>query len=243
MKQIPANFFFHLKIFIVAEFLLATYFIMSAVINRISLLNLKQQLMAGYHFPYTNSCTVGNLLGINIHLHIIIFILIFLLTYVLWQRLFTPSSPPPFDSTLRMLPTAGLALSVFLMTIQTVNHVNIFTNERRLFSGKSVSDKQRFIHKQPYEFAQYCRRQFPGRHKGFLRTDLDPHNEPFATQHRKLAYFLFPDIDIRHAYLDTAYDCLIFYEEKNGTASIPPGFKIKGMFDNQHFLAVKEQAE
>ncbi len=242
MKPTSLKSFFPFKIFILVELLLALYFINLALIFKTPIPAIIQQLLAGYHFPYTNSCTVGNLLGMNIHLHLILFIVIFFILYNSWRRL-SPPFPAAPASPWEILPAAGLALLTFLLTLQTINHVKIFANERRLFSGKTVSEKQRFIHKQPYEFALFCRQQYPGRHKGFLRTDLDPHNEPFATQHRKLVYFLFPDIDIRNAYRAQPYDCLVFYEEKNGLQNIPPGFKIKGILDNRHFLAVKEGQE
>ena len=217
------------------------YFLALAGISGIAFPDLIRQLMAGYYFPYTNSCTVGKLAGINIHLHLIIFLAGFLVLYALGSRIFPAATHPQSRSIALVVPSAGLALLVFVITLQTINHTQVFANERQRFSGKSTADKQRFIHKTPYEFAQYCRRQFPGRHQGFLRTDRDIHNEPFATQHRKLAYFLYPDIDIRSSAGERTYDCLIFYEEKNGAQALPPGFRIKAMLDDQHFLAVKDE--
>jgi hypothetical protein len=242
MKPIPEKFLSSLRIFIIVELLLGAYLIMLAVLFKTPIPDIKQQLLDGYRFPYTNSCTVGDLVGMHIHLHLIIVMLVFLTFYSLGQRLPRPSFPTRLPSIPELLLTAGLALWASLIFLQTINHAHIFANERRIFSGKSVSEKQRFIHKQPYVFAQYCRRRFPGRHKGFLRTDLDPQDEPFATQHRKLVYFLFPDIDIRNIYVDAAYDCLIFYDEETRPGSIPPGFKIKGVFDARHVIAVKEEA-
>lgn len=127
-----------------------------------------------------------------------------------------------------------------MLAVQTVNHTQVFAKEIDLFSNKTLEEKLLFIHKEPYEFAQYCRLQYPGRHKCHFMSDRDHSREPFMGKHRTLAYFLFPDIDIRSAYPDREEDCAVNYHKTNKEQSPPEDYIIKGMFDDNHYLAVKK---
>ena len=91
----------------------------------------------------------------------------------------------------------------------------------------------------PYTCAQYCKSMSPKRHRGLFLTDLDLTKGDYMLWHRKLAYYLYPTIDIR---IDqkSPIDSIILFYKKDSQKVIPEGFQVIGALTSDCFFAVKK---
>ena len=202
---------------------------------------LTNQIIRCYRFPFVNSNTVGEIDGINLNLYLFGFCFFAGSVLVLWRyaknRFLHLKG---LLASLKIYPMVGLVVLGCAAGMQTLNHVSIFANEWALFQGKSEEEKLSFIHKGPYGFALFCKSLVDDDCRGIFETDLNINRDPGMEKHRKLAYFLYPEIDIRHIGLERPTECLIVFRKKDPLGAIPADFRLKGIFNETCLLAVRK---
>ena len=139
-----------------------------------------------------------------------------------------------------ILRLLGFTALFLIVGLQTFTHARLFLSERAVFGSISQEEKKIIFFADMYGFAQYCRIQFPGKHRGEFITDADLAKEPYMSYHRKIAYYLFPGIDIRGIYQDLPVDCFVAVFKKDVEASVPKDFRILGCYKRNFCLAVRK---
>jgi hypothetical protein len=241
-------------------FSLCALVVLFSCLFHISAPNLLYQIKASYSFRYINPVYVGLVNGTNLHTFLFKIIiglsLLLALLNISRRRRLTSSLSTGFQYFSQFLLTASwitwffivirLLLKVtwvtwcFIIILQTYNDTLLLWEDVPKIAGKTVTQKQSRKHLLAFDFAQECRQKFPGRHRCQFFTDGDLTTDPAMFHHRKLAYFLYPVIDIRGVHPERPLDCLIFYEKADAAKLIPPGFKIKVKMSSSTLLAVQE---
>ena len=198
------------------------------------------QIKESYFFPFVNSAIVGDINGVSFHIYVCGAIGLFslLAIFIRFISVYRQRRPFSFKDHSQLIPQITCIVLIWLVILQTINRVQLFRKELKLFGGQSIEAKQSFIHL-PYEFANYSVGQLSGRHRCGFITDMDITRDPDMPRYRQLAYFLFPTIDIRDVYKDRPIDCMVI-SRKNAAQHIPEGFEIKGVFNPSNILAVKK---
>jgi len=143
-------------------------------------------------------------------------------------------------TSLRRLGLMGFILFVVVVALQTKTHFVAFEHTRNRFPFQSTHEKSSFYQGVPYHFANYCKRIYPGRHRGKFVTDLDI-NEPYNMRvHRIISYFLYPAIDVRMSQ-NKSMDCIVVYEKDEPEQAIPDDFEVLGYFSDRSLLAVRKE--
>lgn len=156
----------------------------------------------------------------------------------LWAKTKEKKESPSHSHTVFLV-----ALIVFFITvgIQTVDQIKGLSQEVKIFSGKTLSQKNSIIFDTPYYFAMYCRALFPEGHRGKFITDLDITRDPAMTLHERLCYHLYP-INIKVP-TGQPIDCYIIFHKKDPTAALTEDFKKLYFFDQFNVLALKEEPD
>ena len=208
--------------------------------SKLSISKLLSQIQGSYYFPYINSSRVGEVGFLSFHV-LLYCVIAGTMLMVLIRKFFLKSEHP-----LRSIPFyrigwyAGLFFFCFLLTIQSANFQKRFMKDVRTFRGKTIHEKYQIIHLAPYKIADFFKRDFPGRRRGRLVTDMDISREPFMWGHRVAAYHLYPTIDIRDINPEKPVDCLFVFQKKDPRESVPESFFIWKIYDDQNILAIKK---
>jgi hypothetical protein len=227
-------------LFYVTVGLLALLFFLSWNL-KIPLFSLLSQINDSYLFLNKNTVKVGNVGGINFHVYVYKGVIL-LSGLALIKEIFVSyhrKTRFSFKTNCLLLPHITFMVLLWLVLLQTVNRTQVFIREFKLFAGKPLETNQAFMHTWVFDFAHYSQAIFPGQHRCKLETDKNLNADPFMFQHRQLAYFLYPTIDLRDACPDRPVDCLIIWKQ-DAVHKVPEGFEIKAAMDLEHVLAVKK---
>lgn len=153
-----------------------------------------------------------------------------------------------WDKTKKELPSHPhplflVAIIVFFLTtgIQTIYQIKLFTTEIKTFSGKTLREKESYLFGLPYEFALFCRKYLPGKHRGKLVTDLDIMDPEGMTLHTRLYYHLYP-INIA-VNTDEPINCYVIFQKKSARDAVPKDAKTIYVFDQSNILAIREKVK
>ena len=220
---------------------LSTLFLLAAHCQ-IPLADLAAQVNGSYFFPFNNSSPIRPFCGININVLIYILIpYIALIAGVLIGLTRGSTRTSLWSRSGSALPLAGLIMFCSLMGLQTVNHWREFSRGVVFFAGQSPAEKKAYMFNEVYLFAEACRAARPGRHRAEIRSDINFSTGPGRTTHRRFAYLLLPEIDIRSAYTDRPVDTLIFYSKTDAANLVPAGYRILLTWRDKYLLAAREE--
>ena len=197
-----------------------------------------QTIKQGYDFPFILSYPAGKVGGVHIHLFFMLVVFATAIVVIVINKVFCKKKLLDLN-TYHCIPAISLIYLAVLILLQLTNNIQNFRKEYHTFADKTQHEKLVIHHKRPYEFAQFCRNYLSGQFKGGLITDIDINREPYMEEHRILAYFLFPTVDIRDIHTDKARHCLVVYRKKDPYAFIPADYKIVAEFDSESLLAIK----
>lgn len=146
-----------------------------------------------------------------------------------------------FGDILQSLPRVALVFvgltMIWFAQFQSMDHMR----ELRVYSGKSTAKRHWLIHGQPYLAAQTFREHAQGYYKSQLLSDMDFTGDTTAmTYHRKFAYFLYPEFDVRGVSPRRQQQAIVAIHKANAGAHIPEGYKIVHQMNDGILLAVKE---
>jgi len=195
-------------------------------------------------FPFSNENTVlvREIRGVNILVYLYAIVAVSgIITFIYGKFLNTPASPAGSLSFRDTVLSAVIAAFVLTAAIQTAHHVNRFASEVKVFSGKTLPERNSLIFGLPYEFALFCKERLPGPRDGAFVTDLDIDKDPGMTLHRRLAYHLYP-INIRIAPGGRA-DCYVIFQKHDPRAAAPKDLRQFYLFDRSNAFAVSREAE
>ena len=202
-----------------------------------------QEIIKSYVLNQIFFCHVGHV-G-PLHFHLLFYLFFTILSLVLYLLL--SLRPQLFgiqrkDSNLKLIPYLALMLAAVIITLQAANHIQIFGRESKVFAGRTLDQKLAFLHQTPYLYAKSVHSLIPhGRYRGVYISDGDIQTEPFMGEHRRLAYFLYPMVDIRNVRPDASVDCLIYYRKNNAREFVPKNFVIVGKFHSSFLIAVDQR--
>lgn len=134
-----------------------------------------------------------------------------------------------------------LTIAIFLFLIANIQWINSmvqFSGEYQTFAKKSVSQRNRHIYGISYIFAKNCQKHLKGLYSGKLITNLDLENGYWKTEHRKLAYHLYP-LNIRRSKSNKP-DFYLYYMKQDAQELIPEGYQIKYQHNEYFLMAVRE---
>lgn len=135
-----------------------------------------------------------------------------------------------------LLPVA-ITVFVFMLMFQTASQFRHFAGEFRALARETAADYGRSKDK-AYLFAQFCHRNFPGKHKARFVTSLDMENDSATMSfHRRLAYYLYP-IDIRQV-SDRPQDCYVISNMPD-YANVLKDIEKTFVLDESNILAIKK---
>jgi len=126
-----------------------------------------------------------------------------------------------------------------LVVSQTTGHVQYFRDEIGKYYHKSIQQKIGYNFDKSYAFAQYCKRNLPGKHfcQPITGMDLDPQKNLLT--YLAVRYYLYPlDIVTNPDYSQA--DCKIIFLDNNPKAHVSPPFRECPAFDAQSLIAIKE---
>ncbi len=114
-------------------------------------------------------------------------------------------------------------------------------NLAKILSGKTTEEKYTMFYntRNIYSLAQYYKSHLSERQKVQLVTDLDLSKDPGMIAQRMLAYFLYP-IDVRGIRQEPP-TALIFFAKHNALASVPEGFQILAVRDEENLIAIRKK--
>lgn len=219
------------------------YLFVISILNHISFAQCLREAYLGLYFPQYNLCYVGVLGGMFVYIHVFFMIALGAVSIHLWRHF--------SGATMRLSPavyTACVLLSL-LLVIQSGNFFRLFLIETTLFSEKSSPEKKALLFNDIYTFAEFCRKNLPGKHAGYLLTDMDLTSTAGFQEHFTLMYHLYP---IRIQYnprqktetgvvdFSTRKDCLILFRKTNAQEHVPAGYRILAQLNDNNLIAVKE---
>jgi len=207
----------------------------------ISIITLLSKIIKSYYFPFIHSAKIGSIANRSFHIYAYGCLVFMILTNFLVQFFLNRSKRRVSGSFYHMITMICFTFAFLIISLQTVNHWEIFALERNLFAHKSVDEKNKFIQKEPYRVASYFKKIYSGKHRGKFITDMDILREPHMGKHRKFSYYLYPTIDIRNINTHFPVDCIVFFSKKNAEKYIPDDFILQGAYDSSNVLAVNKK--
>lgn len=202
-------------------------------------LQLCKLLTQGLYRPNHNIFIAKHVAGINFYTYIYSALTCAMILSFLYHKIY------PFKTVhntktpikIHLLPLT-LTLFVCVTILNTTNFLEHAANELRIYSNKSLHEKNRDIIGGPaYELAQYCKFYLPGYHSTQIITDMDMSVDPGMLRHRQLAYYLYP-IDIR-GIRGEAPDSVFIFLKDNAINYIPKGYRLLHALDSRNIIAVK----
>jgi len=221
---------------------LSIYLISLSIYHGLPMANFLRQITESYYFPYITSAQVGTIDGQHFHTLVYGYLAIMILVNIGFHY-YRKNSAKSAVMSFHQGITVSIFIVLFLMiNLQIMNHWKVFTKEMDFFAQKSVSSKNKLIHGKSYRIANYLKRIYPGKHKGQFISDQDILREPAMGQHRRLAYFLYPVIDIRNVNTTVPTDSIVFFSKEDIKVSLPDGFVFKGAYNMKNALAVRKES-
>lgn len=205
-------------------------------------LGILKEIFSSYQLYQIFFCQVGSV-G-PWHFHILFYTFFAILSWILY---FLASFRPTMFhkdkqavSPTRLISHLALLLASLIFIMQAFHHLHIFGNEHKFFAGRSLDEKLTIVHEgTPYLYAKLVHQTLPyGKFRGVFISDGNLGTEPLMGEHRRLAYFLYPTVDIRNVRPSDAVDCLIYYRKNNAREFVPDNFVIIGDYGSEFLLAI-----
>jgi hypothetical protein len=134
----------------------------------------------------------------------------------------------------------GLIMVGAVLILQTSQQMLLFKYMVHKDRGRTREELIEYIFEDTYRFAKYCKSILPGYHTADFFSDLnqDPPRDAMTAQ-RRLAYFLYPQIDVRVS-RQQPRDCLVLFYVKDAQKYVPPDYEIIGSYKKICHLAVRK---
>ncbi|OGX08551.1 MAG: hypothetical protein A2Z88_06505 [Omnitrophica WOR_2 bacterium GWA2_47_8] len=163
-----------------------------------------------------------------------------LLCVIVLKFILIKSDFPPIKMPLNraILMIAFITFFMYL-PIRAMYSNRKFIKAYEILAHKDPYEKKVFLYEDTFLFANFCKGLTQGEHRALFLTDLDISASSPMYHHRILAYYLYPELDIR---IDqtSPIDYLVIFYKKNPLLAVPEDFRIVGQFNEFCALAVRK---
>lgn len=217
---------------------MAVFLSVYSLVFKISFVSLFNKFISGFFSdPHVNGFYGTSAFSYKILYYLLAVSFVIISSLDLARRRKKQQTDAPFvlPSFFRLL----LIILALLSVCQVVQHSWYFQHRYELFQNKSLHQKKIQLFGFPYAFARNCQKHLSGYHRAQFITDVDVHHPEGMTEHRRLAYFLYP-INIRSYDKTLPVDSIIYFKKHDAVNLIPEGYVIRYAYDNDNVLAVRK---
>lgn len=198
------------------------------------------KLLKSFYRPGYNLIPAGYLYEINImtliYLVIVLTILnLYLINFLIFK--FNKKSKPLKNSfeDIKKIIIISLIVIIFL---QTINQINYSIKEFNTFKNLPFHSHRPQFFTDAAQIAQLYKKNLPGKHNAYFKTDLNMSADPGMLFHRALAYYLYP-IDIRNTRNDSK-DSLIVFQKNDPMSELTDDWQLLAIIDDKSLVAIRK---
>ncbi|MBF0385617.1 MAG: hypothetical protein HQL27_07065 [Candidatus Omnitrophica bacterium] len=182
------------------------------------------------------SSASGVFFKININIYLMAVFFLALLFYFI-RKIFRRETLLWDTEELKLFSFSILAFTVLLYSTVLIKYHYMKFGETK---DMSIEEKEVFMNSPHILIAKSFRESYPGKRNCEYKSDFDLNGFDGMTNHRKLAYYLLPEISIRGVYAGGSNSCQVICPMKDAEKSLPEGFRVQNYYDENCILAVKK---